>query len=153
MAVYDSKDSVRTRKHWKAHVDTSVQEKWRWLHPKFGICVSYFHSVSQRILIEIYGLGIRLGIRGRWAQSSVPADKLWLPVTTALDNNFPSTIVLLMTKSASNTNNYRIQLLAYNRRWVHRKITKGVWIFIVRSRNSAIHCPWKSNVDWWVAEK
>jgi len=37
MAVYDIKDSVSTCKHWK-------NKKHRWLHPNYGIRVSYFRS-------------------------------------------------------------------------------------------------------------
>jgi len=50
MAVYDIKDSVSTCKHWKARVGTCEQEKCRWLHPKFGIIVSYFWSLLNPCL-------------------------------------------------------------------------------------------------------
>jgi len=42
---------VSTCKHWKAHVGTCVQEKCRWLHPKFGITVSYFWSGNPANLL------------------------------------------------------------------------------------------------------
>jgi len=41
MAVYDIKDAVSTCKHWKARVSACLS---RWLHPNYGIRVSYFWS-------------------------------------------------------------------------------------------------------------
>jgi len=44
MVVYEIKDSVSTCIYSKAHVNTGKMKKRRWLHPNYGIRVSYFWS-------------------------------------------------------------------------------------------------------------